>query len=86
MERVAKVIWKETRSASYDWEHETDGGKIIARDRAHAALDASPIGELVEVLQDLLDAWDDKSGMGTVFSMQRVIPSARAKGIGGDNG
>jgi hypothetical protein len=33
--------------------------------------------DLYAALTDVLSAWEDKSGMGTVFNMQRAIPDAR---------
>ncbi len=33
--------------------------------------------ELYAALLDVLAAWEDKSGMGTLYNMQRAIPDAR---------
>jgi hypothetical protein len=33
---------------------------------------------LIVALREMLDAWDDKAGMGTLYQMQRAVPNARA--------
>ena len=34
--------------------------------------------ELLAAAREVLSAWEDESGMGTIYSMGRVIPSVRA--------
>lgn len=55
-----------------------DPALMAACKEAEAALSApDETAELREALRNVLDAWDDKSGMGTIYSMERVLPDAR---------
>ncbi len=60
----AKIAAANTHPKTGDW---YANARLIA---------AAP--DLYNALADVLSAWEGKSGMGTVFEMERALPSVRA--------
>lgn len=69
----------EAESVSETREKMSGGGLPFGMKAAHEALQQvlASHDELYATLAEVLSAWEDKSGMGTLYNMRRVMPDVR---------